>query len=84
VTGSNKRRHFAAGALTPAPIKYPKEDVQPPLETPFNGSTLQAAWSITKAKNVRQLASGILLKVDSRQAYADILLDQTLKATGLS
>lgn len=37
-----------------------------------------------EAKSVRLLASGILLKVDSRQAYADILLDQTLKATNLS
>jgi hypothetical protein len=25
-------------------LKYRKGDVQPPLETPFNGSTLQAAW----------------------------------------
>ncbi len=36
------------------------------------------------AKSVRLLASGILLNVDSRHAYADILLDQTLKATDLS
>jgi len=37
-----------------------------------------------EAKSVRQLASGILLKVDSRQAYADILLDQALKANDLN
>ncbi len=82
MTGSNKRSHFAAGVLTPT---LTKGDVQPPLETPFDGSTLKSAWSTTNdAKSVRQLASGILLKVDSRQAYADILLDQTLKATDLS
>jgi len=38
-----KRNHFAAGVLTPA---LTKRDVQPPLETPFNGSTLKSAWSI--------------------------------------
>jgi len=37
-----------------------------------------------EANSVRQLASDILRKVDSRQAYADILLDQTLKATDLN
>jgi len=41
---SNKRSHFAAGVLTPA---LTKGDVQPPLETPFNGSTLKSAWSTT-------------------------------------
>ena len=35
-------------------------------------------------KSVRQLASEILFKVDSQKAYADILLDGTLKATHLS
>ncbi|MGH7873337.1 MAG: transcription antitermination factor NusB, partial [Candidatus Binatia bacterium] len=30
-------------------------------------------------KNVRQLASEILLKVDIQKAYADILLDHALK-----
>jgi len=85
VTGSNKRSHFAAGVLTPALIKYRKGDVQPPLETPFDGSTLKPTWSTTnEAKSVRQLACEILLKVDSRQAYADILLDRALKATELN
>jgi len=41
----NKRSHFAAWVLTPALIKFRKGDVQPPLETPFNGSTLKSAWS---------------------------------------
>jgi len=36
------------------------------------------------AKSVRQLASEILLKVDSQKAYADILLDRTLKTARLS
>ena len=40
--GINKQSHFAAGVLTPA---LTKGDVQPPLETPFNGSTLKSAWS---------------------------------------
>jgi 16S rRNA (cytosine967-C5)-methyltransferase len=35
-------------------------------------------------KGVRQLASEILLKVDSRKAYADILLDHNLKDPALS
>jgi 16S rRNA (cytosine967-C5)-methyltransferase len=34
-------------------------------------------------KSVRQLASEILFKVDTRKAYADILLDQTLRKTRL-
>ncbi|MGH7852777.1 MAG: 16S rRNA (cytosine(967)-C(5))-methyltransferase RsmB [Candidatus Binatia bacterium] len=34
-------------------------------------------------KSVRQLASEILFKVDTRKAYADILLDQALRTTGL-
>lgn len=37
-----------------------------------------------EAHSVRQLASAILRKVDTRQAYADILLDQTLKAAKLT
>jgi 16S rRNA (cytosine967-C5)-methyltransferase len=37
-----------------------------------------------ETKSVRQLASAILDKVDSRQAYADILLDQALKVTDLN
>jgi gentisate 1,2-dioxygenase len=40
----NKRSHFAAGVLTPV---LTKGDVQPPLETPFNGSTLKSARSTT-------------------------------------
>jgi 16S rRNA (cytosine967-C5)-methyltransferase len=38
----------------------------------------------SEVKTVRQLASEILYKVDSQKAYADILLDGTLKATHLS
>ena len=34
-------------------------------------------------KSVRQLASEILFKVDTRKAYADILLDQALRTTAL-
>jgi 16S rRNA (cytosine967-C5)-methyltransferase len=34
-------------------------------------------------KSVRQLASEILFKVDTRKAYADILLDQALRTAGL-
>ena len=37
-----------------------------------------------RKKGVRQLASEILLKVDSRKAYADILLDHSLKDPTLS
>ena len=37
-----------------------------------------------KERSARQLASEILLKVDARKAYADILLDHTLKTTRLS
>lgn len=37
-----------------------------------------------KRKNVRQLASEILFKVDSRNAYADLLLDHSLKDPALS
>lgn len=44
---SNKRSHLAAGVLAPAPIKFRKGDVQPPLETPVNSSTLKSAWSMT-------------------------------------
>lgn len=36
-----------------------------------------------RKKSVRQLASEILFKVDTRKAYADILLDQALRTTGL-
>jgi 16S rRNA (cytosine967-C5)-methyltransferase len=35
-------------------------------------------------KGVRQLATEILAKVDARKAYADILLDRSLKSTELS
>ncbi len=34
-------------------------------------------------KSVRQLASEILLKIDTRGAYADLLLDHTFKSTAL-
>jgi 16S rRNA (cytosine967-C5)-methyltransferase len=37
-----------------------------------------------RRRNVRRLASDILAKVDSRKAYADILLDQALNATALN
>jgi 16S rRNA (cytosine967-C5)-methyltransferase len=36
-----------------------------------------------RKKSVRQLASEILFKVDTRKAYADILLDQALRTTVL-
>ena len=42
------------------------------------------ASSKNKRKNVRQLASEILLKVDNRKAYADLLLDHSLKDPALS
>jgi len=38
----------------------------------------------SEVKTVRQLASEILFKVDTQKAYADILLDGTLRATPLS
>ncbi len=38
----------------------------------------------SEVKTVRQLASEILFKVDSQKAYADILLDGTLRSTDLS
>ena len=37
-----------------------------------------------RSKGVRQLASEILFKVDTRKAYADVLLDHCLKDTALS
>ena len=37
-----------------------------------------------KKKGVRQLASEILFKVDTRKAYADVLLDHSLKDAALS
>jgi 16S rRNA (cytosine967-C5)-methyltransferase len=40
--------------------------------------------SSEKKKGVRQLASEILLKVDTRKAYADILLDHNLKDSARS
>jgi hypothetical protein len=36
----NKRSHFAGGVLNPA---LDQKGCSPPLETPFKGSTLQAA-----------------------------------------
>ncbi len=39
---------------------------------------------LNESANVRQLASEILLKVESRKAYADILLDQTLSDATLN
>jgi 16S rRNA (cytosine967-C5)-methyltransferase len=37
-----------------------------------------------RSKGVRQLASEILFKVDTRKAYADVLLDHSLKTAALS
>jgi len=51
----NKRSHFAAGVLTPALIKYRKGDVRPPLETPFNGSTLKSAWSTINSNGSKRI-----------------------------
>ena len=48
----NKRSHCAAGVLTPV---LTKGDVQPPLETPFSGSTLESAWSKTSRDNSEEL-----------------------------
>ncbi len=42
------------------------------------------ASSDKKSKNVRQLASEILFKVDTRKAYADFLLDHSFKDSALS
>ena len=39
---------------------------------------------LNEPSSVRQLASEILSRVDSQKAYADILLDRTLKAARLS
>jgi 16S rRNA (cytosine967-C5)-methyltransferase len=47
------------------------------------GSKLVIDSSEEGKKSVRQLAIEILLKVDIRKAYADILLDQTLKTRTL-
>jgi 16S rRNA (cytosine967-C5)-methyltransferase len=41
------------------------------------------AWAEEKQKSVRRLASEILLRVDTRKAYADILLDHALNRSGL-
>ena len=48
----NKRSHFAAGVLTPV---LTKGDVQPPLETPFSGFTLESAWAKTSHDNSDEL-----------------------------
>ena len=42
------------------------------------------AFSEKKRKSVRQLATEILLKVDTRKSYADVLLDHSLKDAALS
>jgi 16S rRNA (cytosine967-C5)-methyltransferase len=42
------------------------------------------AFSEKKRKSVRQLATEILLKVDTRKSYADVLLDHSLKDATLS
>ena len=47
------------------------------------GSKPVIASDEKRNKSVRQLASEILFKVDTRRAYADILLDQALRTTGL-
>ena len=48
----NKRSHFAAGVLSPV---LTKADVQPPLETPFSGFTLESAWAKTSHDNSDEL-----------------------------
>jgi 16S rRNA (cytosine967-C5)-methyltransferase len=45
---------------------------------------LNSVNASNEAKNVRRIASEILFKVDSQNAYADILLDRNLKATPLN
>ena len=42
------------------------------------------AFSEKKRKSVRQLATEILLKVDTRKSYVDVLLDHSLKDAALS
>jgi 16S rRNA (cytosine967-C5)-methyltransferase len=37
----------------------------------------------TARRSARRLASEILVKVDTRKAYADVLLDQTLRGADL-
>jgi 16S rRNA (cytosine967-C5)-methyltransferase len=45
---------------------------------------LKPAITSSEKKNVRQLASEILSKVDTRKAYADVLLDHSFKNAALS
>src|SRR5215510_3675941 len=59
-----------------------RNDCPAPNSSKARGSKLVTGSNETNS--VRQLAAAVLLKVESRQAYADILLDQTLKATDLN
>jgi 16S rRNA (cytosine967-C5)-methyltransferase len=45
---------------------------------------VQASVSEAQSKSARGLATEILLKVDTRKAYADVLLDHALPSTSLS
>ncbi len=49
----NKPSHFAGGVLTPPLTKISQKVCSPPLDTPFNGSTLQAAWSTSNENGER-------------------------------
>ncbi|MGH7931217.1 MAG: transcription antitermination factor NusB [Candidatus Binatia bacterium] len=45
---------------------------------------MSASESEKNEYNVRELATEILVKIEIRKAYADILLDRALRSTGLS
>jgi len=78
----NIRSHFAAGVLTPALLKNRKGDVQPPLETPLNGSTLKSAWSITILMLLALLTLGAAAPVQ-RPKDAQIALSTQLDRTAI-
>jgi len=78
----NIRSHFAAGVLTPALIKFRKGDVQPPLETPFNGSTLKSARSITILMLLAFLTLGAAAPVQ-KPKEAKIVLSTQLDRTAI-
>jgi len=48
------------------------------------GRELRKATASDSRETVRELAADILVKVDTRKAYADLLLDQTLSAKNLA
>jgi glycosyltransferase involved in cell wall biosynthesis len=67
----NKRSHFAAGVLTPT---LTKGDVQPPLETPFNGSTLESAWSTTNShRQAKPMHLVFLGRLDPKKGIENLI-----------